>query len=253
MSTYIRNSTGFLYQILGETSARRAQNSGSLHSFFFRAREVRTKPPKPPIPTRSNSSMEMMCHGVHARNHWHVALLTTEFAGTFIDLFRNTTSAQSSREPKSTARATQQSAVVKIEGVRSQFINGRWITFAITPLWPTHLQWTPMHQTLTWCTSVEGERRGHQNPQAPTYKTPQENRVRTRTHKRHTIRRQQQLPTCFPKPHSNYHLVTAIVVSMSIRPPSVAATAIVAPPATLILSHVTPSPACALGPMSEKS
>ena len=131
MSTYIRNSTGFLYQILGETSARRSQNSGSLRSFFFRAREVRTKPP---ILTRSNSSMEMMCHGDHSRNHWHVALLTTEFAGTFIDPFRNTTSAQSSREPESTVRATQQSAVVKIEGVRSQFINGRRITFALVLL-----------------------------------------------------------------------------------------------------------------------
>ena len=116
ISTYIRNSTGFLNQIFGKTLARRAQNSGPLCSFFFCAQEVHTKPT---ILTRSNSSMKVMCHGYHARNHWHVALLLTEFAGTFIDPFWKTTLAQSAREPESTSRATQQSAVIKIEGVGS--------------------------------------------------------------------------------------------------------------------------------------
>jgi hypothetical protein len=177
MSTYIRNSTGFLYQIIGETSARRAQNSGSLRSFFFRAREVRTKPP---ILTRSNSSMEMMCHGDHSRNHWHVALLTTEFAGTFIDPFRNTTSAQSSREPESTVRATQQSAVVKIEGVRSQLL---------------------LTKAAAKCQQDSPRFSGRRAERAPEptganiQDSPRINRVRARTHKHHTLRRQQQLGT----------------------------------------------------------
>ena len=64
-----------------------------------------------------------MCHWNHAYNYWHVALLLTKFAGTFIDPFDpNTILAQSAKEPKSTTRATQQSAVLKLKGVSSPFL-----------------------------------------------------------------------------------------------------------------------------------
>ena len=85
----------------------------SLRSFFSCTRGAHN----PSILTRSNSRIEMICHRNHARKYWHVALLPTGFADTFIDPFRTTTSAQSSTEPEFIARDTQESAGTELIGI----------------------------------------------------------------------------------------------------------------------------------------